>query len=155
MDNTWLLVPGLIAIVAVSAWLSVIDIREHLLPNRLVGPLAGGVAIWVVVMGLADGDIGRSVAALGWGFAASAVFFVFHLTAGLGMGDVKYAWPVGATLGWFGWGSIKVALVGLAIGGLLVALPGLVQRKGLGHRVAYGPAMAFAMVCGIANGLLV
>jgi len=41
----WLLVPGLIAIVAVSAWLSVIDIREHLLPNRLVGPLAGGVAI--------------------------------------------------------------------------------------------------------------
>lgn len=155
MDNAWLLLPGLLAIAAVSARLSIVDLREHLLPNRLVGPLAAGVAVWIVALGVVEADLGRAVTALGWGFAASGVFFALHLTAGLGMGDVKYAWPLGATLGWFGWPSMKVALFGLAIGGLLVALPGLVQRKGLTHRVAYGPVMAFALACGVIHGLTV
>ena len=150
-----ILAPGLCIVIAVSAWLSVIDWREHRLPNRIVGPLAAGVAAWIVVLGLATNDFGRSLSALGWGFTGFAVFFVLHLVAGLGMGDVKYAWPVCATLGWFGWDSLRVALFGVVIAGGIVGLIVSLQGKGRNHRVAYGPCMALGLTCGIVSGLLV
>ncbi len=72
MTEWWILAPGLLAIVAVSGWLSLIDWREHRLPNRIVGPLAAGVAAWLVVLGLATSQFDRVLASLGWGFAGFA-----------------------------------------------------------------------------------
>ena len=154
VTNWWILVPGLVAIVAVSGWLSLIDWREHRLPNRIVGPLAAGVAAWLLVLGVATSQFDRVVAALGWGFAGFGVFFVLHLVAGLGMGDVKYAWPVCATLGWFGWTSLRVALFTLVISGGIAGAVAQLRGKGRAHRHAYGPFMAFGLICGIAQGLL-
>ncbi len=148
------LLPGVVAVVAVSMRLSLIDWREHRLPNNIVGPLAAGVAIWLVVLGVATADFGRSLAPLGWGFAGLAAFLGLHFVGGLGMGDVKYAWPVCATLGWFGWSSLQVGLYGLAISGGIVALIVQLQGKGGKHRVAYGPYMALGLLCGIARGIL-
>lgn len=154
VSNWWILAPGLVAILGVSIWLSVIDWREHRLPNRIVGPLAAGVALWLVVLGAAAGEFDRLAAAFGWGFAGFFVFFALHLAAGLGMGDVKYAWPVCATLGWFGWTSLRVALIALVLSGGVAG--GLAQLRGKGHthRHAYGPFMAFGLLCGITRGLL-
>jgi len=148
------LVPGLLAVLAVSAWLSVIDWQTHRLPNKIVGPLAAGVAVWIVVLGIATSDLERSLTAIGWGFAGFGVFLALHFVAGLGMGDVKYAWPVCATLGWFGWSSLLVAFYGLAISGAVVGVIVQLQGKGKKHRVAYGPYMALGLLCGIAKGLL-
>lgn len=152
MSNA-LLAAGLVVIVLVSGWLSLIDIREHRLPNRIVGPLAAGVTIWLLLLGIVNGELDRTVSALGWGLAGFAVFLVLNLTAGLGMGDVKYAMPVCATLGWFGWDSLRYAIFGLAISGAVAALISMSQGNGKNHRLAYGPFMAFGLVCGIVRGL--
>jgi len=150
----WLLAPGLIGVVAVSAWLAVIDLRDHRLPNAVVGPLAGGVVVWLVFLGVGTGQYARALEAIGWGFAGFGVFFALHLGAGLGMGDVKYAWPVCATLGWFGWPSLRVALFALLLTGGLAGGIALARGKGADHRHAYGPFMALGLVCGIAQGVL-
>ena len=150
----WVLGAGLVAIAAVSLWLSMIALREHRLPNRIVGPLAGGVALWLVVLGVASGDYARALVALGWGFAGFAVFFALHLTAGLGMGDVKYAWPVCATLGWFGWPSLRFAVLVVVLAGGLAGAWARAQGKGANHRHAYGRFMAFGLICGALWGLI-
>lgn len=150
-----LLVAGLAGVVAVSGWLSWIDFHTHRLPNRIVGPLALGVAIWILALGLADGALDRALGALLWGCAGCGVFFVLHLTAGLGMGDVKYAWPVTATLGWFGWSAVRIGLLTLLVTGAVVGVAAVARGRGTDHRVAYGPCMAVGLVAGIAYGLAV
>lgn len=147
------LIPGLVVVVAVSLRLSTIDWREHRLPDRLTRPLTVFVAMWVIVLGLVAGDVMQGVQALGWGAAAFAVFLAFSF-AGLGGGDVKFSAPLGATLGWFGWDSISTALVGLVVSAGVVGIIIMIQGKGRKHRVAYGPYMAFGLLCGIAQGLI-
>ena len=147
-------IPGVVIIVAVALWLSIIDWREHRLPNRIVGPLAGGVALWVLLLGFVASDLGRGVTAIGWGMGASAAFFVLNLVAGLGMGDVKFAFPVGATLGWFGADSVEIGFYAMVVSAGVVGLAALVQGKGRDHRVAFGPYMAFGLLCGIARGVI-
>jgi len=148
-----ILLPGLVAVAAVAGWLSLIDWREHRLPNNIVGPLAAGVAIWILAMGVVLDDLGRSMVALGWGWVGLAVFLVLHLVAGMGMGDVKYAWPLCATLGWFGWPSVQVGLYALLISGGIVGLFVRFQGKSGSHCVAYGPYMSVGLVCGILAGV--
>lgn len=147
------LIPGLVVVVSVSLWLSVIDWREHRLPDRLTLPLTGFVAAWVIVLGLVAGDVIQGVQALGWGAAAFAVFLVLSF-AGMGGGDVKFSAPLGATLGWFGWDSISAGLLGLVLSAGLVGVIVMLQGKGKKHRVAYGPYMAFGLLCGLARGLI-
>lgn len=150
----WLLAPGLIAVAAVSGWLAYVDWREHRLPNAIVGPLAAGVVVWLLALGVETGRFDQVASALGWGFAGFAVFFALHLTAGLGMGDVKYAWPVCATLGWFGWPSLRVALLALVVTGGIAGSVALWRGRGAAYRQAYGPFMALALLCGIVQGIL-
>ena len=148
------LLPGLAIVVAVSIWLSIIDWREHRLPNNIVGPLAAGVVVWLVVLGVVADDGARLLNAVGFGLAAFAVFFVLNLVAGVGMGDVKYSFPVAATVGWFGWGSLRLGLLAMIVSAGVVAILAIVSGRGRDHRVAFGPYMAFGLVCGIAHGLI-
>lgn len=145
---------GIAGVLAASAWLSVIDVREHRLPNAVVGPLAGAVVVWLVALGAVTGDLSRTAAALGWGSAGFGVFLILNLSAGVGMGDVKYAWPATATLGWFGWGAIQVALWVLILTGGLAG--GVVIARGASRDtpIAYGPYMALGLACGIISALV-
>lgn len=147
------LIPGLAVVVAVSARLSVIDWREHRLPDRLTLPLGAFVAAWVLVLGVVHGDVMRGFTAIGWGMAAFAAFLLLSF-AGMGGGDVKFSAPLGGTLGWFGWSSLSAGLFGLVISAGLVGVVVMAQGKGRKHKVAYGPFMAFGLVCGIARGLI-
>jgi len=149
-----ILIPGLVIVVAVSIWLSVIDWREHRLPNNIVGPLAGGVVLWIFALGVVADDGARSLNAIGIGLAASAIFFGISLVAGLGMGDVKYAFPVAATLGWLGRSSVEVGVHAMIFSAGLVAVAAILQGKGRSHRVAFGPYMAFGLFCGIVRGVI-
>ena len=148
-----MLIVGLAIVVGVSVWLGVIDWREHLLPDRLTRPLTAFVIVWLLVLGVVTNDVLRSVQALGWGLGAFVVFLALSL-AGMGGGDVKFAAPLGATLGWFGWNSISAAIFGLAISAMAVVVVALAQGKGTKHRVAFGPAMVVGLLCGIVVGLV-
>ena len=146
---TPLLAAALAGAVVVSAWLSIIDFREHRLPNRIVGPLAAAATAVVVVAGLAEGDPARTARALGLGLAVSAVLLAANLLGGMGMGDVKYGFPVGVLVGWFGWDALVVTILVTTAAGGLVAVGLLVRGLGRGHHLSYGPYMALGLVAGL------
>lgn len=139
-------------VVAVSVRLAVIDLREHRLPNRLVVPLAGAVTGGLLIGLIADligGDgPGRAVGALAIGVVTAAVLLVGHLTGGVGMGDVKYGYVAGATLGWVGLDAFRygivVTLASAAIGGGVL----LASGAGRDHRLAFGPFLVAGLVAG-------
>ena len=116
-------------VVAVSTWLSVIDVREHRLPNKIVGPLALAVVAGVIIGGFVQEDLARSWRALGFGLAVAGVLLIANLLAGIGMGDVKYGFPMAATVGWFGWDALVLALMATALSaGVAAAVVVLMDR---------------------------
>jgi len=139
----------LAGLVAVSGWLAVIDFEVRRLPNIIVGPLAAAVTFAVVLAGFVNNDIGRSGRALLFGLAAAIFFLVGNLLGGMGMGDVKYAYPLGATLGWFGRQAVlNAAFTTVLIGGL-AAVAVLALGKGRRYRLPYGPFMSAGLVVGL------
>jgi leader peptidase (prepilin peptidase)/N-methyltransferase len=124
------------AAVAVIAWLaalSVVDLREHRLPNALTLP--GAVVILTVA---AVG--GRGLPAAAGAAALAGAYLVVHLIApaAMGAGDVKLALGLGALTG-----ALSVDVWALAALGapVLTAAWGLVS--GL-RRVPHGPSMCLA-----------
>ncbi len=140
---------GLAAMAAVCGWLSVIDYDEHRLPNRIVGPLAVTVAVAVIGAGLWTGDPARSGRALLFGLGAATFLLIGNLVGGLGMGDVKYAFPLAAALGWFGSEPVLTwAFVTAAVGGL-AGLAVIVSGQGRRYRIPYGPFMTIGFFAGV------
>ena len=139
---------GFVAFFAVSVALSIVDAREHRLPNKLVG-LAAVIGIpTFATTALLMGDWQPLWRALACSGGAFAVYFVLHLlartknSAGLGAGDVKLAGVLGLYLGWI---SVDATVLGIATGFVLGALFSLVllafRRAHRTSRVAFGPWM--------------
>lgn len=144
-----LLAVGLGAMTAVCGWLAVIDFDQHRLPNRIVGPLAVAVTVAVVAGGLRTDDLAQSGRSLVFGLAAAAFLLVGNLVGGLGMGDVKYAFPLAATLGWFGWEPVLTwAFVTAAVGGV-AGFAVIVSGLGRRYRIPYGPFMTIGFFAAI------
>lgn len=140
---------GLAAMAAVCGRLAVIDFDEHRLPNRIVGPLAVAVAVAVISGGLWTEDLARSGRALLFGLAAAGFLLIGNLIGGLGMGDVKYAFPLATALGWFGSEPVLTwAFVTVAIGGL-AGLAAILSGQGRRYRIPYGPFMTIGFFAGI------
>jgi len=136
-------------LVVIAGWLSAIDLKEHRLPNRIVGPLAGAVLLAVVSAGIWNADLARSGRALLFGLGAAAVLLVGNLVGGIGMGDVKYAFPLWATLGWFGADAVVMAALVTAAAGGLAAIVVLLSGRGRQYRLPYGPFMSIGLVAGL------
>jgi leader peptidase (prepilin peptidase) / N-methyltransferase len=135
------------AFVVVLAVLTVIDLEQRRLPNRIVVPgaavaLAGQLAL-------------QPDRALEWVLAAvgAALFFFLPLLfypSGMGMGDVKLAFMLGAALGT----SVVLALViaSFAVAGAGLAL---IVRHGASARkrpVPFGPFLAGGAVIALFAG---
>ncbi|SOC50866.1 leader peptidase (prepilin peptidase) / N-methyltransferase [Blastococcus aggregatus] len=130
--------------VAIGLLLAVIDLREKLLPNRVLLPatvVAAGLLALAADLDDAWPDLLRALLA---GAASFAVLLVMALLAPtrLGMGDVKLAALLGLVLGWFGWSAV---LLGFLLGFLLQAVVGLalmaVRRAGRDTELPFGPAL--------------
>ena len=123
---------------AVLVVLSAIDLRDRIIPNRIVVP--AGVVV------LVGNVVAEPQRAKEWTIAAFAAMIGALLLSvvtrgGLGMGDVKLAFLLGAGLGWhvFGglvWAMIAVFVVSVAI----LARRGLDARK---DTIPFGPFLAF------------
>ena len=133
------LIAGFLGFVLV--WLAAIDLRERVLPNRIVLPAT--VAVLAAHALATPHDLPQyAVAAL----AAAVVFFVPALIrpGALGMGDVKLAMLLGAALGSAVVPALTLGLfaAGLFAGGLVLAR----GRAALKTEMPLGPFLAFGAI---------
>lgn len=148
--------PALLALAATGVVLSIVDLTEHRLPNAVVLPTVAIVAVLLVLASALTGEWLRLAWALAGGAGMFAFYFALALISpkGMGMGDVKFAAPLGLVLGWFGW---NVWLVGLAagfiIGGVVSLIALLLRRVTLRGSIPFGPSMlAGALVAILVSG---
>ena len=128
-------------VVAVLVVLAAIDIEQRIIPNRIVLPAA--IAVLVARIAISPG---RTAEWVGAALGVSAFLLLVHVVspAGMGMGDVKLAFLVGAGLG-------RYAVVGLVVGLFAAAAVALVllAREGLAARkrtMPLGPFLALGAV---------
>jgi leader peptidase (prepilin peptidase)/N-methyltransferase len=136
--------------VSVLAVLSVVDLQERRLPNRIVLPAFA--IVLAAHVALSPGQSAEwTIAALG----AAAFFFVPALfyPAAMGMGDVKLALLLGAMLGKAVATAILVGAVGAGVVGvaLLLVYGGSARKRA----IAFGPYLALGGVVALFAGDLV
>ena len=136
----WVLL-GYIALCTVP--LSVVDMREHRLPNKLVVP---GMALALL------SGVGEAIASslTNWqplicAGGCFALMLLLALIGGMGMGDVKLAFVLGGASGFFGWECATASMFAAFILGGGAAFAALIWRRvrrqpGTRH-IAFGPAM--------------
>ena len=148
---------SVVPFVVLLAAITVIDLRELRVPNKLTGP-AALVALPLLLLAAtsdwADLSIGRAlVGALAYGGFYFVVWFVYP--PGMGFGDVKLAPIIGAQLGLFGWAPlVRSLLLAHLVSGLVavaIILVGVVTRGRLRFRTAF-PFAPF-MVIGAVGAL--
>jgi leader peptidase (prepilin peptidase)/N-methyltransferase len=167
----WLVLLACAYFAVIAARLTVIDVRHHRLPDRIVLPsyvvagvlLLGAVATYAAVgvpakASVPDGGAGlfgvpglRVVAG-----GAALWLFYFLLRAlyppGMGFGDVKLAGVLGMYLGFLGWQHVVAGTFAAFLFGGLWSLGLLVSRRGtLKSSIPFGPFM----LAGAAAAMLV
>ena len=139
-----------LACLAVLAWtaaLAVIDLRERRLPNMLT--LTGAAAILAFCVGCGRGQAGLLGAA-----ALGGLYLVVHLLApaGMGAGDVKLALGLGALTGGLGAPAWLLAALGAPVLTALLGTAVALRRRGrlAGTVVPHGPSMCLASLAAAA-----
>lgn len=144
--------PTVLYLVVLAAALTVTDVREHRLPNRLVLVSYPAVAA-LLVLSVADHHSWLELLeAAGWGAALFGAFLLVFLAGGMGGGDAKLAGLIGAWLGWAGGGSaIAVGLVVTAVSAAVITGAGMATGRLNRHSsIAYGPFLLLGAVVGVA-----
>ncbi|MGT2463812.1 prepilin peptidase [Sinomonas atrocyanea] len=142
----WLVIACLGYYLWMAARLAVIDIRSHLLPNRIVLPSYwAAVPLTVAAVVAAGGaDIGAALRVLGGGAVLWLVYFVLRVVypAGMGFGDVKLAGVLGLYLGFLSWEHLFWGTAAAFLLGGLYGLGLIVTRRGTAKSaIPFGPFM--------------
>lgn len=159
----WAGQPWTVLLVAANlAWLIVmvgmlglIDLRSHVLPNRLV--LLGWsvqVALLVILSLITQfhGGLDRLIkAVIGCMVMVGFYLIIFLFSRGqFGMGDVKFSAQLGLVSAWVGWETWFWALLTpFFLGGLVAALLLLFRRLALKDHIPFGPFMGFGTLLAI------
>jgi leader peptidase (prepilin peptidase) / N-methyltransferase len=140
----WLMVLACTYFAVIAVWLSVVDIRSHRLPNRIVFPSYGVAGGLLLAADLAAGDFGGALRTV---LAALALWFFYLLLrvvypAGMGLGDVKLAFLLGLYLGHWGWAQLLYGTMAAFLLGGLWGLVLIFSRRGSGKtQIPFGPFM--------------
>jgi len=132
--------------------LSIIDFKTHRLPNHLVGWFT---AIEILIIGVTSwftSDWTRLAAALGTAAITMFAYLLLYLASrgSLGMGDVKFAFPLGLCVGWYSANQWLFAIfVSFLIAGVVAVIGLVAKRMTRKSRLAFGPYMFFGtfLVC--------
>jgi leader peptidase (prepilin peptidase)/N-methyltransferase len=144
--------PAYLYFVAIGVALTMIDIDTKRLPNKIVLPSQVVIAILLTIATVSSGDW-WALARAGIGAAALFAFYlalVLIYPAGMGYGDVKLAFILGAILAYLSWRTFGVGAFGGfllgAVGGIVLMATGRGNRK---SAIPYGPYMIVAAMLAI------
>lgn len=136
--------PALLAFAAAATVLTLVDLAEKRLPNAVIFPVLGVIAVLLVPATWAAGSWWPLLWALLGSLAMFAVYFVLALVSpsSMGMGDVKLALVIGLLLGWFGLNAWLIGLLAAFVVGGVIALVALALRRvTLRGSIPFGPSM--------------
>lgn len=151
----WLVVAAHVALLGIGGWLTVIDVRTHRLPNRIVLPTLGTVLALAGIDAAASGQASAVIRSLLGMVILGGFYAVLRLLGreGMGGGDVKLAAAIGVVLGWHGWQQLAVGAASAFVLGALYATVLIMLRRASGStRIAFGPWMIIGAVLGIVVG---
>jgi leader peptidase (prepilin peptidase)/N-methyltransferase len=156
----WLVLAACADFVVMAVRLTVIDVRHHLLPNRIVFPsyaVAGVLLLGAVASLAAWAPAGAGVPDGGaqlFGVpalrivAGGAVLWLFYFLLrmvyppGMGFGDVKLAGVLGMYLGYLGWPHVFAGTFAAFLLGGMWSIGLLALRRGtLKSAIPFGPFM--------------
>jgi len=151
----WLVLLAGLYFLVMAAWLTVIDVKHHLLPNRIVFPSAAIAGVLLLLASLLMFDAGAALRTILGGVVLLVVYAILRLIypAGMGFGDVKLAFVLGLYLGFVSWPAV---MWGTVLAFILAALWGIALmalRRGTGKtEIPFGPFMlAGALVVMVAG----
>jgi leader peptidase (prepilin peptidase)/N-methyltransferase len=133
------LIPLLILIV-IGGKLAVVDYQTHRLPNRLVGWLTVTQLVALTFLWQPE----KLQAALLTALATTVTYTLLYLISrgSLGMGDVKFSFPLGLTVGWYAPSAWFLTIfLTFLLAGFVSIIEILLRRKTLKSRFAFGPYM--------------
>jgi leader peptidase (prepilin peptidase)/N-methyltransferase len=134
----------MIPLVYFGIQLSIIDFKSHRLPNMLVGLFALTEILILVGIGFVESDLRRLATAIGVAIATMSIYVLLYFISrgALGMGDVKFAFPLGLCVGWYSADQWLVAIfVSFLIAGLVAVIGLATKRITRKSRLAFGPYM--------------
>ena len=129
-------------LVGFGARLSAIDLKEHRLPNQLVAWFTATQIATLIALSLDEINDLKLPVLVAVGTSATYLI-LFALSRGsLGMGDVKFAFPLGLTVGWYAPELWLIAIFGTFLSAGVVALVGIIaKRMNRESKLALGPYM--------------
>jgi len=130
----------LLILIALGGKLAVVDYQTHRLPNRLVGWLTVTQLVALTFLWQPE----KLQAALLTALATTVTYTLLYLISrgSLGMGDVKFSFPLGLTVGWYvpsNW--LLTIMLSFVLSGLVSITEVILKRKTLKSRFAFGPYM--------------
>lgn len=142
----------LLSITLTAATITWHDALTHRIPDTLT--LATS-ALTLAAAGLAAGDAGQWLRAGLSALALTAGYLLLALLGSLGLGDVKYAIPLGFALGWHSWALLwQATLLSFAIGATIATIM-LARGKARTAHMPFGPPMATgAALAGVLAAIL-
>jgi len=144
----------LLILIALGGKLAVVDYQTHRLPNRLVGWLTVTQLVALTFLWLPE----KLQAALLTALATTVTYTLLYLISrgSLGMGDVKFSFPLGLTVGWYAPSNwLLTILLTFILAGLVSITEVILKRKTLKSRFAFGPYMYLTSILVILPKLLV
>lgn len=143
LAGTWYLL-AVAVFVCAGIWLSIVDVREQRLPNKILWPATGAILVLLICQALEDFTLEKITQAL---IVAGALFLVFAILrlispSSLGFGDVKLSLSIGLILGWQAWqDAVLAVLLAFVLGAVFSVVALLTKRLTLKSHIAFGPFM--------------
>lgn len=149
--------PDVVAFVAfgvLAVAMGYVDLRRHLLPDRLTVPALLSGAVLLGLAAVLPGTDTTTSYPRAWACAGGLMMVYLLLAliypAGLGLGDVKLAASIGLHLGWLSWSAPVVGTVAaFMIGGMIGLVLLLTRRATRKSAIPFGPAMLAGTVAAV------
>jgi leader peptidase (prepilin peptidase)/N-methyltransferase len=121
--------------------LALIDASVHRLPDTLTLPAFAVTALLLAGAALGRGQPGIIPRLLAAALALAAVYVLFALLGGMGLGDAKLALSLGAILGYLSWPALLQGTIAAFILGALYGAVRLLHGASTRDDMPFGPFM--------------